>query len=166
MMINELSHRGDETMNAHSWNEWLTLAANVGVVIGLGMLIFELKYAADLAEVGAYQTRMTEISETAKAIALSEDLADIHERLWNDGYESLTPVEQRRVRAWEVGVTMRMQAQYYQYERGFLEESALRAMIGAAAASLPLWEKLDLDIENAEFLAAVKAKEPMRPRPM
>jgi hypothetical protein len=143
-------------------NDWLGLVANFGVVIGLGMLIFELKQATDLAEVSAYQTRMTEISETAKDMALSADLAEIHLRLRTNGYSSLTPVEQQRVHAWENGVLVRMQAQFYQYQRGFLEETSIRVMLGVAAASLPMWKEMGIPIENLEFLAAVENAEPSR----
>ena len=148
-------------MDTGKVNDWLGLVANFGVVIGLGMLIFELKQATDLAEVSAYQTRMTEISETAKDMALSEDLAEIHHRLRTNGYSSLTPVEQRRVRAWEMGVVVRMQAQFYQHQRGFLDESSLRGMLGAAAGSLPLWKEMGMPIENLEFVTAVESTEPL-----
>ena len=146
-------------MDTTKWNDWLTLVANFGVVIGLGMLIFELKHASDLAEVSAYQTRMTEISETAKALALSEDLADIYERMLSDGFASLTPVEQRRVRSWELGVTVRMQAQFYQYQRGFLDEMSIQEMLRHAKGSLPIWRELSIPLENPAFVEAAEQVE-------
>jgi hypothetical protein len=144
-------------MNFDRTNNWLSLLANVGVVIGLGMLIFELKHASDLSEVDAYQTRVNEISETSKEFALSEDLAEIYERLRTEGVGTLTPVELRRVRAWETGKIIRMQAQFYQYQRGFLEEIAVQAMLLAAVANVDLWDELGVVADDPEFRRAVDA---------
>jgi hypothetical protein len=141
------------------WNDWLTLLANFGVVIGLGMLIFELKHSSDLAEVGAYQTRMTEISETSKNFALSEDMADIYERLRSDGLAALEPAEVRRVQAWELGKMIRMQAQFYQFQRGFLDEVSANAMLRAAAVNLSVWDELGLFPDDVAFRQAVEAVE-------
>ncbi len=143
-------------MKLDSLNNWLTLVANVGVVIGLAMLIFELKHASDLSEVSAYQTRVDEISETSKEFALSTDLPEIYERLRTEGTSALSPVELRRVQAWETGKAVRMQAQYYQFQRGFLEEHAYRAMLLAAAAHLSLWDEIGVFAEDIEFRVAVE----------
>ena len=143
-------------MNLDSLNNWLSLIANVGVVIGLGMLIFELKHASDLSEVNSYQTRVDEISETSKEFALSIDLPEIYERLRAKGTSALSPVELRRVESWETGKIIRMQAQYYQYQRGFLEEHAYQAMLVAAAAHLSLWDELGVFAEDPEFRTAVE----------
>ena len=146
-------------MDSAKWNDWLTLLANIGVVIGLGILIFELKHVTDLSEVEAFQTRSTEISETAKQLALSEDFAGIQERMAAQGFSALTPAEQRRVRAWELGVATRMQAQFYQYQRGFLEETAYQAMLRFASSSLPMWRELGIPIENPDFVKAAEQVE-------
>ena len=103
-------------------NDWLSLVANFGVVIGLAVLILEINQAINLAEVGAYESRIMEISETNKAMARDEKLAEIYERLSTEGVRALTPVEHRGVHAWESGIVARMQGQHYQYRRGFLEE--------------------------------------------
>lgn len=144
-------------MNVDRLNGWLSLVANVGVIIGLGMLIFELKHASDLSEVEAYQTRVNEISETSKEFALSENLADIYQRLRVEGVAALTPVELRRVEAWETGKIIRMQAQFYQYQRGFLEQHAVRAMLLAAAANVDLWDEVGVVADDPEFRRAVDA---------
>ena len=50
-------------MNQSKINGWLTLVANVGVVIGLFALLAELRHSSQVAEVAAYQTRISEIQE-------------------------------------------------------------------------------------------------------
>lgn len=144
-------------MDSRKLNDWLTLAANVGVVIGLGMLIFELKHTSDLSEVSAYQTRMTEISETSRAFALSEDLAEIYERLRTEGVAALAPAELGRVKSWEMGKIVRMQAQFYQYQRGFLDEVSAHAMLRVAAAHLQLWDELGVVSDDPAFRQAAEA---------
>ena len=62
-------------MNLEKLNDWLTLLANVGVVIGLIALVLELRHSSQLAEVAAYQTRISEIQEINLELALSNDLA-------------------------------------------------------------------------------------------
>ncbi len=138
-------------------NDWLTLIANIGVVIGLVVLIVEINQAINLAEVGAYESRIQEISETNKELALSEDLALIYERLETEGLEALTSIERRRLHAWESGIVARMQGQFYQFEKGFLDEEAAAAFLGAAARRLELWKALGIHIVDTEFRSHVEA---------
>ena len=145
-------------------NDWLSLVANFGVVIGLAVLIVEINQAINLAEVGAYESRITEISETNKAIALDESLADIYERLSTVGLKALTPVERRRVHAWESGIAARMQGQHYQYRKGFLDDDTAEAFLGAAARRLDLWNELGINIVDREFRQSVEST-PIPPIP-
>lgn len=62
-------------MNLDKLNDWLTLVANVGVVIGLVALVLELRHSSQVAEVAAYQTRIAEIQDMNLELALSSDLA-------------------------------------------------------------------------------------------
>jgi hypothetical protein len=157
--------KGSKTpMDMDRLNDWLSLVANFGVVIGLAILIIEINQAIDLAEVGAYESRITEISDTNKAIALDESLADIYERISAEGLKALTPVERRRVHAWESGIVARMQGQHYQYRRGFLEEDTAEAFLGAAARRLELWNELGINIVDEEFRQSVEST-PIPPVP-
>jgi len=57
-------------MNLDKLSKWLVLVANIGVVIGIFALIAELNHSSRLAEVSAYQNRMTEIQEAFVQLAL------------------------------------------------------------------------------------------------
>jgi hypothetical protein len=144
-------------MDMDRLNDWLSLVANFGVVIGLAVLIIEINQATELAEVSAYESRIMEISETNKELALSEDLAEIYERISMEGLGSLSPVEFRRVHAWESGIVARMQGQHYQYRKGYLEEYSAEALLGAAARRLNLWNELGINIVDVEFLQSVES---------
>ena len=83
--MNEQSKNKMTSLDMDRLNDWLSLVANFGVVIGLAVLIVEINQAINLAEVGAYESRIMEISETNKAMALDESLAEIYERLSTEG---------------------------------------------------------------------------------
>lgn len=141
-------------MASSKLNEWLTLVANFGVVIGLFLLIFELNHSSQLAEVEAYQTRTRDIQELKLQLALSDSLPGILEKLESLGAEALTPVEFRRAQAWYGGIMRGMEGQYYQYQHGFLErESIDRTLDDIEGGIYERWEDFGLidGIENQEW---------------
>lgn len=132
-------------MQSSKINEWLSLVANTGVVIGIFLLIAEVNHATGLAEVEAYQTRTRDIQELNLQLAMSESLADILEKFETEGPEKLTPGEFRRTRAWYGAILRGMQGQYYQYQHGFLErESVDRTLEDIAGGIYENWEALGL----------------------
>jgi len=132
-------------MDFDKTNRWLTLIANVGVVIGLFALISELNHSSRLSEVAAYQSRMSERQAVSVEIALSENLAALLEKYGSEGIESLTPIELRRIRSWNSGVILRMQGQYYQYQLGFLDRLSIDKTLDVIASrSYSRWAKLGI----------------------
>ena len=81
-------------MGTDRLNRWLTLGANIAVLLGIGLLVVELRQNQDIMRA---QTR-NEITQGELALLLStaenRELADIVIRA-NDG-EELTPAEQLR----------------------------------------------------------------------
>ena len=104
-------------------------AANfLGVVGIVGSLIFvglELRQNQKLAKTNAYQTRLSEMQESQRNLALSNDLAAIMVKRKLKGADALTKAELLRARAWATGVQWRMESQYYQYRQGFLDAVAI-----------------------------------------
>ena len=132
-------------MTLDKLNQWLTLMANIGVVVGIFAVIVQLNHASKLAEVSAFQARMTEIQEAQVQVALSEDLAELFVKYDSSGVESLTPAELKRVQAWEGGVLRRMQGQYFQYHKGFLDRLSIDMMLdGIANDAYERWDELGL----------------------
>ena len=115
-------------------NKWLVLAANIGVVIGIYALVAELNHSSRLAEVSAFQNRMTEIQEANVQLSLSGDLADIIQKYENEGINALTPSEILRAEAWNSGILYRMQGQYFQYQQGFLDRYTIDQTLDFIAA--------------------------------
>ena len=131
-------------MTLDKLNKWLALIANIGVAVGIFAIIVELNQASNLAEVSAFQSRMTEIQEAQVQLALSDDLAEILVKYDSSGVESLTPVELKRTQAWYGGVLRRMQAQYFQYQKGFLDRSSIDMMLNDISKTYERWTELNL----------------------
>ena len=123
----------------------LQLLGMLGVLGGLIALVIELNQSQKLARATAYQVRVSEIQEALRELALSENLASILHRFDSEGVDSLTTDEKNRVVAWNLAIQWRMQGQFYQYERGFLEEAAMqRTLDGLANGIYARWEQLGL----------------------
>ena len=124
--------------------EWISLIANIGVVIGLGILIYEVRLATNLAEVEAVMSRLNQMQQSQLEYAMSDHLPPITTKLESDGLESLSPVERERLWWWENSIKLRMASQYFQYEQGLLDQEAADNVVASATARLELWRDLGL----------------------
>jgi len=150
-------------------NDWLSLIANIGAVVGIFLLIQEVNHASRISEVEAYQTRIRDIQEVNMQMALSDTLALIFEKEEEQGIDALTPSEFMRVRAWYASIMRGMQGQYYQYQEGFLEREAVdRTLEDIAAGIYAKWVAYDLlqHLEIKELRDEIElrmSKEPLQP---
>ena len=132
-------------MDLDKTNRWLTLIANLGVVFGLFALIVEIRHSSQVAEVSAYQTRISEIQGMSLELALSSDISFILEKYQTKGVDSLSPQEYLRVNAWYQVILRQMQGQYYQYQNGFLERAVVdRTLLDISNGIYQSWEELGL----------------------
>ena len=143
-------------MNSEKLSSWLTLLANIGVVIGLALLIFELRQSQYLAETDAAVRRLDQIQIAQMEMALSESLAAIKVKALSEGVESLTAVEFYKLQSWEVGVRVRMRSQYTEYVRGYLDHGTAERVVKSASGFLPYWEKLGYELDYSEFGRAIR----------
>lgn len=114
-------------MDSDRLNRWLTLGANVGVLIGIILLIVELDQNRDMMRA---QTRNEITRATLDMLALwsaSPALADAIVRA-NNG-EELSPSEQFTVRARSETVFRLWENIHYQYRQGLYDESEFSASI-------------------------------------
>ncbi len=132
-------------MKKISLDSWVQLIGLLSILAGLVALVIELNQSQRLSQATAYQTRISEIQEAQRELALSEDLAEILEKFYSQGIDALSPRETNRVVAWHSAVQWRMQGQYYQYRQGFLERAALdRTLDDLANGIYQRWEALGL----------------------
>lgn len=143
-------------MNSENLNKWLTLLANIGVVIGLALLIYEVRQSQNLAETEAAVRRLDQMQVAQVEIATSELLAAIRVKARSEGVESLTSVELYKLRMWESSVRLRMRSQYVEYVRGYLDQDTANSFVESAAKWLPYWEELGYELGATEFDQAIK----------
>ena len=143
-------------MDSEKLNRWLALLANFGVVVGLGLLVFELREAQNFAETEAAVRRLNQMQEAQTAFALSESLAELKFRARTEGAASLSESELYRLQYWENSIRLRMRGQYIQYVRGYLDVDTANAIVTAAITNLPYWQELGYELGDNEFEQAIK----------
>ncbi len=131
-------------------NQWLTLGANIGVVIGLILLLIELDQNSDLLRAQIHQAR----SDTHVGHRLNDVESDkwtaIRMKLAENGYQrdvtsvdALTPEELFRFRDYIAARHTDLDNLYYQYQQGYLDEEYYRYRVSCAIRRrAPYWEKL------------------------
>lgn len=110
-------------MESDRLNRWLTLCANIGVLIGIVLLLIELNQNQEIARA---QTR-NEISlgVTGVLSILDRDLAEILVRA-NAG-EELQPADQILISRWSEALLRYWENSNYQYEIGLYDEAEYSA---------------------------------------
>ena len=125
-------------------------------MIGLALLIFELRQSQNLAETEAAVRRLDQMQLARVEIATSEILASIRVKALSEGVESLTSVEFYKLQQWESSVRLRMQSHYIEYNRGYLDHDTANTVLRDAVNSLPYWEELGYELGNSDLEQAVK----------
>ncbi len=108
-------------------NRWLTLAANVGVLIGLIVLIVEIRQNGAIAEAQFYLEQV-ESNETLEISMLGDSAAAVWERSVFEP-ESLSPAD---IRVMDAYLSSRLYVWWNMFElerRGFFEEGATAANV-------------------------------------
>jgi hypothetical protein len=143
-------------MNADRVNRWLTLGANIGVLIGIILLLVELDQNRDLARAQIHQDRSDAWVASRFARADSEFVAPIMEKIYAAGYpenmkamDDLTPVELWRMHDVFSAFAGDYDNLYFQYQQGYLDEDFYKNRIEPSIRSMaPWWEKLGITAEH------------------
>ena len=145
-------------MKKDELNDWLSLAANLGVILGLVFLGIQISQSNRVTIAATYQARISEIETSFQNSALSEYMPIIYDKIDHDGVSSLTSIEFRRIRDWETARIYRMQGQHYQYQQGYLEDNSFTDLITSARTLLPFWTSLGIDVStfDPEFIANIR----------
>lgn len=112
-------------MNTDKLNQWLTLAANVGVILGIAFLVIEVRQANIIAEGEARDRNAVIIFEIAQAIAESEGLLEVSVKL-RDPNPELSPVEDELARQLAAMYISKWGKLVIQNSTGLLPDSSLR----------------------------------------
>jgi hypothetical protein len=139
-----------------SLNDRLNLIANLGVVVGLAILILEINQANRLAETQAHVLRLDQMQQAQVTFAESDELPQIELKAFNEGVQSLSDLERSKFRRWHTSVMLRMQSHYHHYEQGYLDDETGQEVLNSAANSLALWKQLDIQILDKGFQRVVE----------
>jgi len=143
-------------MDSEKLNSWLTLTANFGVVIGIALLIYELRETQNLTETEAAVRRLHQMQEAAVEMAVSESLPAIRVKARAEGVQTLNQLELYRLQMWERSVRLRMEGQYIEFLRGYLDEDTVNGVVRSAASFQPYWEELGFKLGDSEFHEAIR----------
>ena len=112
-------------MNTKTVNKWLSLLANVGVVIGLALLIIEIRQNSELVRAQIHQARSDAYVSARQDFADSEFLLPALEKYLAAGgredpsaLDALDPIEARRVYRYWQSRAGDYDNLYYQYRQG------------------------------------------------
>lgn len=104
-------------------NQWMSLLANLGVLVGIGFLIVEIEQNTRAQNGATMQAFVTAAAENNTPLSTSADLMAIVVRGDSDGIGALSDIEQRRYLSLAIQVFQSWEALYLQTESGTIEES-------------------------------------------
>ncbi len=152
-------------MSLDGLNKWIALGANIGVVIGLALLIFEIRQNSELVRAQIHQSRSDNYISERQAFADSEFLLPVTVKLRAAGeindvatLDVLNATERDRFRRYLQARHADYDNLYYQYRLGYLDESFYQSRVVLSIKRLsPMWKEFGLtEGGTPEFLAEIK----------
>lgn len=140
------------TDKAEKISNWITLGANLGVLIGLAVLIVELEQNSDLVRAQIHQARADSFVADRMSYADSELLLPAMVKFRNAGgpndvsaLSQLDPIERERVRRYLGAILAGYDNLYFQYRNGLLDEDFYSVrVINPVRLLTPVWSELGL----------------------
>lgn len=132
-------------MNTEKVNHWLAILANAGVIVGLVLLIFEIRQNTEMLRAQINQSRTEAAQSEQQAFFNSAYIPAILAKRINN--EDLTDEELMRFTAYIRGFNRNMDNQLWQYDQGLLGENiprsirgAVRNVIGESKLTIEIWD--------------------------
>ena len=137
-------------MSSNKFDRWMTLGANVSVLVGIILLIMEINQNNELVRVQIEQMRSDSYVEWQREVASGEHVAPLFAKIAavdggfsNFDLTQLDPIETERFRAIAVARFYDYENTYAQYQRGFVSEEYWKQRIAPAIREwAPIWEHL------------------------
>lgn len=164
-------------MDLQKLNNWLALAANIGVLVGIVLLALEIRQNTTVIESSTYQDRTQDLREALTMVTESEHLSTGLAKLgWFQNkcqidstvIENLEAHEYVAIQAYLRASWFRFENLYYQYTTGTMDRRSFEnGTLNAIANYLPWWElfqvpqarsgknildEFDFDSQNMECL--------------
>ena len=132
-------------MNAEKVNTWLSLGANIGVVIGLMLLIIEIGQNTDMMRAQINQSRADTALFQQYSMSDTDYIAPIIAKTMRG--EQLSDVEMIRYDARMRAFNRNQDNNLWQYNQGYLGENiprsikgAVRSVIGESELAISTWD--------------------------
>lgn len=148
-------------INQNKINGWLTLVANIGVLVGLGILIYEIKQSNDLALAQIEQTRSESLLQWRREWVTDDYIAPLltkveslvpedefvqmnvldRQKATIEMLDELDPVERTRMSYFISASYWDFENLYFQYKRGLVSETYWHERIAPAISfTAPQWK--------------------------
>jgi hypothetical protein len=114
-------------MDGDKINRWLTLGANIGVLIGIILILAELNQNADLMRAQMTQARGENVMQTYREMMHSDHWVAIRAKRRaaesvKEWVESLSPAEYERAWYRQLVDFHDLRTQFFQYQSGYLDQ--------------------------------------------
>ena len=133
-------------MDADSVNKWLTLSANIGVVIGLVLLTIEIGQNTEMMRAQINQSRTDTALAEQHATYNSDHMPAILAKVIKG--EEISDEENIRYATYFRAFNRNQDNNLWQYNQGYLGEniprsinSAVRAVVGSNALGIETWDE-------------------------
>ena len=151
---------GGVRMNANNVNKWLTLSANIGVVIGLVLLIVEISQNTEMMRAQINQSRTDTAMSEQQAIFNSDYIPALLAK--RDRGEPYSDEEMIRYTTIFRSGNRNQDNNLWQYDQGFLGENIprsirgfARAVIGGSEIGIKTWDSQKYSYTD-EYVAFVE----------
>jgi len=149
-------------MNAKRINQWLTLGANLGVLIGIILLLVELHQNSTMMRTQTRYEVSQGIVDLLSLSANNDQLVSVLRRA--DSGEELTPDEQMQFRHRTFALFRYLENLHYQYRQGLFDEAeystqrlAWTAYLNSSKAAVTAWCILRPSV-SPEFRSEINSK--------
>jgi hypothetical protein len=115
-------------MDSNTVNKWLTLGANVGILIGLALVVFEIRQNADLLRLQFINDDLLISAQTESPMLGEDPTKAMMKAMYTP--EDLTYAEFRTVDAYLVSKMDLLTRRYILGQEGILEQSAWESNLG------------------------------------
>ncbi len=144
-------------MNFARMNRWLTLGANIGVLVGIFFLAYELNLSRTAAIAEIYQGRAHSRSEANLQKAFSSPIyvaADIKFQSLltthsvKDAVSQLTEEERYLIRSYQSSLMIRFDNVAFQYSIGLIPDAYFQDLIRGIQRFMPIWDELGVTLPD------------------
>ncbi len=129
-------------------NNWLTLLGNLGIIISIIFLAYQISEANRVSNAQAYQSRAQMGAEIFWTLADSDHIGPIMEKVYDDtgpnidAVDRLEPAEQFRLLMFERAAITLYENNLYQCQQGFLEPEFCDAVRLTVDQRIPYWSRI------------------------